>query len=203
MSLRPGEDYARQQAGQPDGRFEADARLYQCPDLLLVDVGDGRTGTTATLVLEATKPDPRLSLEIQIGFNPIGQHAGVATDSVTLDGDTVAQNLALSTVWLSLLGDFGSGIREIEDIIGTKAAPEQLVAAGLWGATYEVDVDVIGVRLALVLESPGVFGRWLAVARWTGSEEMSQRDWEHARQKMQLFRTPRGVDLIQYYENPS
>lgn len=201
MTLSPGDDYRRQRSGQPDGRFETDARIYQSPDLLLAIVGDFPTRpTSASFALEVTKPDPRLSLEVQIGFDPTGSYAGVTTDTLTTYGATVGQGLALSTIWLALLGDFRSGVRETENVIGTKALPEQLIGLGLWGATYEVDVDVIGIRCALGLVSPGVHGRWMAVARWTGTEDISQRDWEHLRQKMQAFRTPRETDQMQFEE---
>lgn len=204
MSFTPKDDYRRQEHGEPRGQFEVEARTWAKEPFAVVNVcelGETQAPTSAHVMVEASKPDPRLTLELFIGYVPRDEDATAALDLVTGNGRTVARNLADSRIWLSLAEDFGGGLVEAEDEIGTRAVPVSFVALGLWGVTYEVDVECAAVRAALDLVSAGVLGRWMVGARWTGTQEMSERDWEHARQNMYVVARPRAVQQIQVFRD--
>jgi hypothetical protein len=184
MSLNPREDYPRQSSGEPVGQFETDARTWASKLTRIAEVTDLPTDPlSADVVVDVTKPDARLSVDLEVCFV---QHQDI----------DVTPGLALSAVWLSLLGDVRGDLRPVENIIGTRAAPESFIPAGLWGATWEVDLDCVGARATLRLVSPTAPGTWYARARWTALEPMSQRDWEHARQNMALLSSPKAVPNI-------
>jgi hypothetical protein len=206
MSFDPRSDYARQDNGQADGRFENARRRYIHPLVTMVSVDEvGEIigfPTSANVILEATKPDERLSLELVIAYRPKDGDTSVDVDTLLADGRTYGVNLTDATIWLALLANVGGSDIEVEDIIGTRASPEQMISEGNQGVTYEVDLDAAGVRAHLVLPSPNCLGHWVAFAKWTADEEMSQPDWEHARQNMRLHCFPRDVQRIEVYRAP-
>jgi hypothetical protein len=204
MSFTPRDDYRRQEHGENVGQFENEARTWAIAPFAIVDVrelGETPALTTAHAVVEVTKPDPRLTVELFIGYVPRDEDINLGLDVGTANGRTVAQNLADSRAWVSLCEDFGGGLVEAEDEIGTRAAPVSFVAPGLWGVTYEVDVDCVAVHVALDLVSAGVLGRWMVGARWTAAEDMSERDWTHARTNMNLVARPRALQAIQVFRS--
>jgi hypothetical protein len=190
-SFDPRSDYPRSGAGEAIGQFERDARVWEVPLLQLVSVDElGEYfipfPTEIALKLDVTKPDSRLALEVQIAFRPKGDYVTVGLDEILADSRTLAANLTDSTVWLALLGNVGGSDVEIEDIIGTRATPENMVTEGNWGVTYEVDEACDGIRATLLLKSPNIDGHWMARARWVAQQPMSERDWQHARQNMRM-----------------
>lgn len=200
-SSDPRGDYPRQHSGEAGGPFEVDARTWS--QVLKLATSRERIGAepdplagVAVVVLDVSKPDPRLSLELSIGLVPMDAYAAYDVMTNAPNGQPVTVNMGASRVWLSLLADDGGGVRESEDIIGTRAVPVAIFQPGLWGVTYECDLDCIGVRAALRLAVPWVAGHYTARARWTALEPMSQRDWEHARQNLTLTVTPRLPTLL-------
>lgn len=192
-SFDPRGDYPRRGAGEAGGQFEVDARVWEAPLVNLVRVEElgyntqDPWPTSIALKLDVTKPDYRLAVELVIAFRVSGEDVSlVSMDSVQGNGRTFAQNLADSTIWLALLGNVGGADVEVEDIIGTRLAPESMVSEGTWGATYEVDVACQGIRATLNLLTPVAEGNWMAKARWIALQPMSERDWEHARQNMRI-----------------
>jgi hypothetical protein len=195
MSERnPSQGYLDQHFGEFPGLYEVGVRRYVLnPERqTVVDVVyDLELSTSGTATVEISKPDARVTPELYVGFVPRDLDQTTVLETTVFDGRTVGQRLTDSRIWLSLIEDYGGGVREGEDIIGTKAAPEPLVTLGNWGAIYEVDLDCSGCRAQLSLVTPGVLGRWMCGARWTAREPMSDRDWEHARQNMNLVVQPR------------
>lgn len=199
----PRSQYNEYRNGEPGGRFETDARTSVHPMQTVVNVTDeGEAQPLHGLcTIDVSKPDPRLSVEFSLGYVPRDTDVNALVTDVTGNGQTVQQNLADSRVWLALLSDFGGGVVEDEDVVGTRAALVTFVSPGLWGVTWEVDLDVVGVRATVDLVSAGVFGRWMVGARWTALEPMSQRDWEHARQNMNCVVTPGRIPALGVLRN--
>jgi hypothetical protein len=191
----PYKGYREQQPGEHPGQFEADAQTWRVPVRQLVQYVDqysGRDPTDGRVVVECTKPDARVNLRLTIGFRPEADanHAWDDLDWMCFDMRRLRQHLTDTRIWLAECDSYGAGLRECGDLVGTQVAPVQMVADGNWGAIYEVDVDCKAVRARIDFYAMGVNGRWLATAKWVAVSMMSDRDWLHARERMQLTVNP-------------
>ena len=190
--------------GEHPGRFELEARGWRAraPLLLAQHAADGQLApASARVTVEAFKPDARVTLRLTVGYRPENAPED-SLDFVCPDAATVRTHLAGTQIWLAGCDEYGAGLRECEDLIGTEVAPVQMIADGNWGAIYEVDVDCKAVRARIDIAAPGIAGRWVANAKWVAMAPMSDRDWLHARERMQIL--ARGVPqgILQTLEAP-
>lgn len=195
------DDYRAFHPGAHRGEVaDTDRRTFSHPHVLLVDVAYNVSGVpgSSAVVLEANKPDPRLTLTLGIGFAPREPDDGEGIDTFIAPGVTVGVVLGGATAWLAKCENFGGGLRECEDFFGTRGAPATFVGGGLWGASWEIDEDCTGVRGRLVLPAAGIAGRWTAFARWVAVQPMSEADWSAAKA---LFYLTRSTDTPTVY-NP-
>ena len=195
---QPALGYRRQEPGDHAGRFEVESQVWRSRSPILLAQYGYQTGglvDSCRVTVEAFKPDARVTLRLTIGFRPENGLAEDSLDFVTPDTDTVRTNLADTKIWLAGCDEYGAGLRECEDLVGTEAVPIQMIRDGLWGAIYEVDVDCKAVRARIDVATPGIAGKWLANAKWCATGMMSDRDWLHARERMQMVArgVPRGL----------
>lgn len=193
----PHAGYRAQQPGEHPGQFEAEARVWHAPIRELAQVFyDIRLDYPhmGRVTIEATKPDARVILRLTIGFRP---ENGTEDDLnfVCTNGDKVREQIVDTVIWLAGCDSYGAGLRECEDLVGTEAVPIQMIRDGLWGVIYEVDVDVKAVRARVDFHESGLAGRWLATAKWVAVAPMSDRDWMHARERMELVVNPQRLQL--------
>lgn len=192
----PSEAYPQQHYGNHPGRFEVDRRVWRLETPIpllqyaggLAPIADVATRVTVT----AYKPDVRTILRLSVGFRADDV---LDLDNVTPNGLTVRANLARSLVWLSECDDFGGGLTECGDLVGTEAAPVQFIADGNWGAIWEVDVDCKAVRARFDFRSLAEPGRFFCNAKWVARGWMSDADWMAARERMQVVRQPQSLVL--------
>jgi hypothetical protein len=193
----PSNAYPGQHYGEHPGRFEVDARVWRDGDpLSLVEyITTGATTPAAGRVtVEAFKPDARINLRLTFGF--VARDPDVDTlNGVTSNGNTLRVNLALTKLWLSGCDAFGGGLQECGDLVGTEAVPVTMISDGNWGQIYEVDVDCKAVRARIDFATPGVPGRFFAAAKWVAVCPISDRDWMHARERMQVLVRPKSLVL--------
>jgi hypothetical protein len=191
---RPGDAYREQHFGGHAERFTTDSRIWREPEKAVFQyrvapVFDPWNRRTSVTVF---KPEARTRLRIAFGFRPL---AAIGLDDIPnpigSPGVTLRQALATMRLWLAECEDFGGGLRECGDLVGTQAVPVQFIADGNWGAIFEIDVDCKAVRAQVDSGLPQGEGALLVSAKWTGDGDMSDRDWQHAREKMQITVAPK------------
>lgn len=193
----PSRAYPYQHYGEHPGQFEVDARVWREPNVVpLVEyvTGGPEIADAGRVTIEAFKPDARIDLRLTIGFVPRDPDVDTL-DAVTANGNTLRTNLALSKLWLAECDSFGGGLAECGDLVGTEAVPVPLIADGNWGVIYEIDVDCKAVRARIDFATPGVPGRFYAGVKWVAIAPISDRDWMHARERMQTLVRPKSLTL--------
>jgi hypothetical protein len=183
---KPADAYREQQFGQHADRFTTECRIWREPERAIFRYREAGDAGNPRATVTVYKPDARTLLRLAFGFRP---DADVSLNTSHF-GHTVRQWLANTKIWLSECEDFGGGLRECGDLVGTEAVPVQLIADGNWGAIFEVDTDCKAVRARIDAGSPNEDGVLLVSAKWTGISEISDRDWGHARERMQVTISP-------------
>lgn len=193
MSERnPAGAYRQQRPGEHPGRFETDAQVWRAPNTpaeLIQYVNAGRAEYTPVVTIEATKPDARITLRLTIGFVEVGD---VDLEDV-FDGRAFADRLTDTLIWISECDEWNGGLREAGDLVGTRAVPVPMISRGNYGQIFEVDVDCKAVRARITCATPGAEGRFYVNAKWVAVSPMSDRDWQHARQRMQVNVKSAGI----------
>jgi len=195
----PGKAYADQHYGEHPGRFEVEARTWRESNVVsLVEyVGDRITApNVGRVTLEAFKPDARVTLRLSIGFATRDTYE--LDDHTMWEGDLLRVTLARTKIWLSECDSIGGNLRECGDLVGTDTVPVQMISDGNWGEIYEVDVDCKAVRARIDFAPSGCAGWFYAAAKWVAVSPMSDRDWMHARERMQVINRPKGLILFAY-----
>jgi len=121
--------------------------------------------------VDMTCPDARLLSALTIFFVP---------DPLQ---DAPPAGFYATTLHLTACLNGGAGFSEVEDLIGTAAAPAVLVSPGLWGFLYSPTEEVEALRADLVLgptDNLYCEGKWFAEARWQAKEPMTEIEWRDA-----------------------
>jgi hypothetical protein len=188
----PSDAYPQQHYGEHPGRFEVDARVWNLETPYgIVRYVDGVYGspTTGRVTVELAKPDARIVARLTIGFVP--EELTRTLNDVGQNAATLRANLAQTKIWLAECCSFGGGLQECGDLVGTEAVPVGFIADGNWGANFEIDVDCKAVRARIDFATPGWRGTFFANAKWAAVAPISDRDWMHARERMQLLISPK------------
>ena len=146
---------------------------------ILAEVVAGAAAGPVSAGFWMSVPDGRLLATLAVVFEPKIQIS--------------VGDLSASTIHLAATEDVGFGASPVENLLGTAAAPVQIVQAGLRGMVYSPTEEVSGMRATLVLVGPvsGVAnageGQWVAKARWQALRPMSEIDWAKAKAEMVLL----------------
>jgi hypothetical protein len=134
-------------------------------------------GLNANAAIFMTCPDGRMLSTLGIVFVP--EDPGLAP----------LWPFPMNTIHLTATLDHGFGPAEVEDLIGTRAAPVVFPALGNWGMIYSPTEEVRGLRADCVLSYNDGYkvGTWYAVAEWQALRPMTEIEWAKAVAECQLI----------------
>lgn len=184
----PRKGYRSQLPGEHPGQFETDAQVWRIPNPIQLVQYENRGAEVyaPVVVVEATKPDARVVLRLTFAFVPENTYADVDLEDV-FDARAFADRLTDTVIWIAECDEVGGGLREMGDLVGTLGAPVPMISRGNWGQIFGVDVDCKAVRARITFATPGPEGRFYVNAKWVAISPMSDRDWQHARQRMEVI----------------